>query len=168
MGIRQPGGDRLTGQARALWLVLALWLLPQAVAAACAPGAVDLRGDWGQVRFAVEVARTPAEQARGLMHRPQMPQMRGMLFVYPKPQSISFWMKNTLIPLDMIFADARGVITRIHENAIPGDLTPIPSGGPVLAVLEINGGLAQRLGIRPGDRMRHPVFPAEAAAWPCE
>lgn len=168
MGIREPGGNRLRGHFRALWLALALWLLPQAVAAACAPGAVDVRGDWGQVRFAVEVARTQAQQAQGLMHREHMPLMAGMLFVYPRPQRTSFWMKNTLIPLDMVFADTRGVITHIHENATPGDLTPIPSEGPVLAVLEVNGGLARRLGLRPGDQMRHPAFPAGDAVWPCE
>jgi len=150
--------------------LLALGLLATApAAAACRTDVLDLRGAWGEARFAVELAETPEEQARGLMHRDSLGAMAGMLFVFDPPREVSFWMKNTLIPLDMIFADARGVITRIHESAIPGDLTPIPGGRqPVLLVLELNAGTARRFGIGPGDRMRHPAIPQAEAAWPCE
>ncbi len=137
-------------------------------AAACRADTLDLRGAWGEARFAVELADTPEAQARGLMHRDSLDAMAGMLFVFEPPRPVSFWMKNTLIPLDMIFADSRGVVAGVHENAIPGDLTPISGPGPVLLVLELNGGTARRLGIGPGDWMRHPAIPQAGAAWPCE
>ena len=96
----------------------------------------------------------------------QMGQFEGMLFVYETPQRASFWMRNTLIPLDMLFAGADGTITRIHENAIPLDETPIPGGTEVQFVLEINGGLSARLGIEEGAVMQHPAIGADAAL-PC-
>ena len=136
--------------------------------AACAPGVVDIRGGFGQARFTVDVADTGAERALGLMFRESLPKSAGMLFVYDTPQRASFWMKNTLIPLDMIFADAAGRVTRVHSNAIPQDLTPIDGGEGVAAVLEINGGLAEKLGIGPGDELRHPALDARVAAWPCD
>lgn len=108
--------------------------------------------------FQVEVADSPAERSRGLMFRPRMEEGHGMLFDFGKEQRVSFWMKNTLIPLDMIFIDSAGEITHIHPNAVPRDLTGIPSNGPVQAVLEINGGLARLLEIQVGDTVRHPVF----------
>jgi uncharacterized membrane protein (UPF0127 family) len=135
--------------------------------AACRQDAVLLRGDWGSARFSVEIADDPAEQAQGLMHRAQMPSSAGMLFVYAKPQRTSFWMRNTLIPLDMLFLDERGVVAHIHHNAIPLDETPIPGGDNVLAVLEINGGLARRMGITEGSEMRHPAFAKFTPNWPC-
>jgi uncharacterized membrane protein (UPF0127 family) len=81
-----------------------------------------------------------------------------MLFINPVERMASFWMMNTLIPLDMVFVDRTGRIVHIHENAIPHDTTPIPSRYPVLGILEVNGGLTRRLGIRPGDRVVHDVF----------
>jgi uncharacterized membrane protein (UPF0127 family) len=90
-----------------------------------------------------------------------------MLFVYDPPQQVAFWMKNTLIPLDMIFVDQAGVVTRVHEGAIPGDLTPIEGGGDIFAVLEINAGLSARYGIQPGTHMRHEIFSQASAIWPC-
>lgn len=150
--------------------LLALGILAAVpAAAACRADTLDLRGDWGEARFAVELADTPESQARGLMHRDSLGAMAGMLFVFEPPRPVSFWMKNTLIPLDMIFADARGVVVHVHESAIPGDLTPISGGEqPVLLVLEVNGGTARRFGIGPGDRMRHPAIPQAGAAWRCE
>jgi uncharacterized protein len=100
-----------------------------------------------QHRFTVEVARTPAEQAQGLMNRTSLPANCGMLFPFPKPKYASFWMKNTFIPLDMIFIRADGSIDRIAENTIPESLEPVVSGGEVAAVLELAGGTAARLGI---------------------
>jgi uncharacterized protein len=98
-------------------------------------------------RFTVEVARTPEEQARGLMYRTALAPDRGMLFPYDPPRYASFWMRNTLIPLDMLFVRADGTIDRIAENTLPEDETPIASGGQVAAVLELAGGSAARLGI---------------------
>lgn len=148
---------------------LALFLLCVAgtASAECAEDRLDLRGDWGKARFTVEVADDAAERSRGLMFVEEMAQSEGMLFVYPEPERPFFWMKNTLIPLDMIFADADGVVTRIHENAIPGDLTGIDGGEGVQFVLEINGGLSRRLGIEEGSEIRHPSI-GQHAAWPCE
>jgi len=108
--------------------------------------------------FRVELALTPAQQAQGLMFRTSMADDAGMLFLNPVEREVSFWMMNTLIPLDMVFIDRTGTIVRIHENAVPHDTTPIPSGQPVLGILEVNGGLARRLGIDVGDRVVHEAF----------
>ena len=135
-------------------------------ASACREDVVDLRGDWGRARFRVEVADSPEEQARGLMFVEAMPRGEGMLFAYESARAVSFWMLNTLIPLDMLFISPQGVVTRVHENAVPGDETPIPGGDGVQFVLEINGGLADALGIESGDEARHPLI-GEDAAWPC-
>lgn len=138
-----------------------------AVDAACREDAVILRGDWGQARFSVEIADTAEERARGLMFRENLPQSSGMLFVYENPQPLSFWMKNTLIELDMIFLDSSGTVQTIHHRAQPGDLRPKAGSGDLIAVLEINGGLAEALGISNGSQMRHPAFQDGPAAWPC-
>lgn len=112
----------------------------------------------GSYRFTVELAVTPEQMARGLMFRTELAEDAGMLFVLDRERPMAFWMKNTLIPLDMLFIDRSGRIVRIHERAVPLSTTSIPSGQPVKAVLEINGGLSARLGIRPGDRVVHEVF----------
>lgn len=138
------------------------------VHAACAPDAVELRGPSGQQRFSVEVVETPGEQAQGLMFRETLATSAGMLFVFPKPKRAQFWMKNTLIPLDMIFADATGVVTRVHSDAVPQDTTGIDGGPGVSFVLEINGGLAKRMGIAGGTQMRHPAIQQSVASWPCD
>lgn len=108
--------------------------------------------------FRIEVAVTPLQQARGLMFRSYMPPNQGMLFVSPDMRQQSFWMKNTLIPLDMVFVDDRGVIVNIAENTVPHDLTSHRSDGPAKAVLELNGGTSARLGIGPGDVVHHAEF----------
>lgn len=107
-------------------------------------------------RFVVEVARTPAEQQRGLMFRNQLGRDRGMIFPFDPPREASFWMKDTLIPLDIIFIRADGTIGSIAAMTRPHSLAPVRSGEPVAAVLEIAGGRAAELGIRPGDRVRWP------------
>lgn len=132
----------------------------------CRDDLVNIEGEFGRVRFTIDVADDSEERARGLMFVEQMGQFEGMLFVYETPQRASFWMRNTLIPLDMLFAGADGTITRIHENAIPLDETPIPGGTEVQFVLEINGGLSARLGIEEGAVMQHPAIGADAAL-PC-
>ncbi|MFT6025192.1 MAG: uncharacterized membrane protein (UPF0127 family) [Ascidiaceihabitans sp.] len=137
-----------------------------ASAADCRDGAVMLRGDWGQARFNIELATDDRGRAVGLMNRQSMPRASGMLFVYENPQRLTFWMRNTLIPLDMLFVDSTGVVTHIHENAIPHDETPI-TGGVGIAVLEINGGMARAMGITVGSQLRHPAFDPQKAAWAC-
>lgn len=109
-------------------------------------------------RFEVEVADTPATRSQGLMHRQELAENAGMLFVFERPAEVGFWMRNTYIPLDMLFVDRHGEIVHIHHEARPHDETLIRSGTPVTHVLEINGGLAARLGIETGQRMQilHP------------
>ncbi|MFZ1469129.1 MAG: DUF192 domain-containing protein [Paracoccaceae bacterium] len=133
----------------------------------CSDTRADLRWAGGRESFSVEVADDTAERAKGLMLRESMNAAAGMLFVYDHPQRVGFWMRNTLIPLDMIFADSRGVVIRVHSGAIPLDETPIDGGGSVQFVLEINGGLAEKLGLRPGAELRHPAV-GSTAAWPCD
>jgi uncharacterized membrane protein (UPF0127 family) len=113
-------------------------------------------------RFTVEVARTPDEQARGLMFRERLGQQEGMLFPFAPPRPASFWMKNTLIPLDMIFVRPDGTIGRIAANTVPHSLESVAFGEPAAAVLEIAGGRSAQLGIREGDRVSWPGGPAGA------
>lgn len=158
------------GHRRLLFITLtALSLLWVGIAeAACRPDTVHLRGDWGEARFNVEVVDNQAERSRGLMGRREMPRSSGMLFVYHQTRPVTFWMKNTLIPLDIVFVNEAGVVNRVHHNAIPLDLTHIPSGGPTRYVLEINGGLARALGIKKGTQLRHPAISQPSTAWRCE
>ena len=109
-------------------------------------------------RFVVELAETPAQQARGLMFRADLAAGAGMLFAYGAERHISMWMKNTLVPLDMIFLSAAGEILRIERWTTPLSERPIHSGAPAAAVLEVPGGTADRLGLRPGDRVVHGIF----------
>lgn len=148
--------------------IAAAWLLATAALADdCRNDLVQIRGPWGQAQFSVEIADTPQARARGLMERQLLPRGAGMLFVYDSPQPAAFWMKNTLIALDMLFADESGRVTKVHHMAQPGDLSTIDGGRAVRAVLEIGGGLARRYGIEAGSDLRHPVFAGAPAAWPC-
>jgi uncharacterized protein len=115
----------------------------------------------GKHQFRVEVAKTPAEQQRGLMYRTDIPKDGGMIFTpYPAeggpPREASFWMKNTPTALDIIFIRADGTIATIAENTVPFSEAPVPSGEPVAAVLEILGGRAAELGISEGDKVTWP------------
>jgi uncharacterized protein len=112
----------------------------------------------GPHRFTVEVAATPAQMQQGLMFRRTMASDAGMLFDYKTPTAATMWMRNTLIPLDMLFVDAQGRIVNIRERAVPQSLDVIAAAGPVRAVIELNGGTAARLGIAPGDQVQHPIF----------
>jgi uncharacterized membrane protein (UPF0127 family) len=112
----------------------------------------------GRHKFAIEVATTPEQMEQGLMFRKSLAPDAGMIFDFKTPQPAMMWMKNTLIPLDMLFVDAQGRIVNIHERAVPGSLETIGSGAPVRAVIELNGGTAARLGIKPGDRVKDPIF----------
>lgn len=108
--------------------------------------------------FTVELATAPAQLQQGLMFRTKLAANAGMLFDFGEVRPISMWMKNTLIPLDMLFLGADGRILGIAERAVPGSLAVIASPGPVKGVLEVNGGTAGRLGLSPGDRLLHPLF----------
>lgn len=112
----------------------------------------------GGLSVNAELALTPETQARGLMHRSEMPDDAGMLFIFEKPYHISMWMKDTLLPLDMFFIDSNGKIVHIAENAIPRSLEHIRSPVPALAVLEMKGGTAAKHGIRPGMRISGAGF----------
>jgi len=108
--------------------------------------------------FKVEIADTDAERQKGLMFRKELPEGQGMLFDFKEDLNISMWMRNTFIPLDMLFINADGRIRRIAENTTPLSERTIPAGGPVRGVLEVIGGTAKKLGIQPGDRVAHPIF----------
>ena len=111
-----------------------------------------------EIKFEVELALNDAERSRGLMYREKLGPYDGMLFDFYQDAPVSFWMKNTLIPLDMVFIAGDGTIKHIHANAKPLSTDAIPSEFPVRAVLEINGGSARLLGIKPGDKVKHPIF----------
>lgn len=166
-------------RARILALVLVL-LVPFWAGAQDAPRpecredrAIFATGADAPLVFSVEIADTPETRARGLMFRRSLPEQGGMLFIYEHPQSVSFWMRNTLIPLDLIFIDETGAVRHIHPQARPLDETPIPgaaAGDPDparLMVLEIAGGEAARLGLGRDAVLAHPRLDQDKAAWPC-
>ncbi len=114
--------------------------------------------------FQIYLADTPSQRARGLMFVRQLPADWGMLFLYDRPRTISMYMKNTFIPLDMVFIDGQGVVVDVVANTEPGSLASITPTGPAVAVLEINGGLAAKLGIEPGSRVRYAAFEPSSQA----
>ena len=109
-------------------------------------------------RFRVEIADNDATRERGLMFRKSLGPDVGMLFDFKTSQNVSFWMKNTLIPLDMVFIDQRGVVVNVAAKATPMSEANIPSGAPVVGVLEIRGGRAAELGIQRGDQVHERIF----------
>jgi uncharacterized membrane protein (UPF0127 family) len=120
--------------------------------------ALAIESAGGTHKFTVEVATTPAQLEQGLMFRKSLAPDGGMIFDFKTPSMATMWMKNTLIPLDMLFVDTQGRIVNIQERAVPGSLDTIAAAAPVRAVVELNGGTAARLGIRPGDRVLFPIF----------
>ena len=132
---------------------------PAAAAPSTKLDTVEILTSRGRVKFTVELAVTRAEQERGLMFRKSLAPDRGMLFPYKPPRPAAFWMKNTLIPLDIIYIAPNGRVLSIARNAVPHDETPLPSGGVVGGVLEIAGGRAAQLGILPGDLVLNKIFP---------
>jgi len=112
----------------------------------------------GSHAFQLEIAASDAARERGLMDRRYMAANHGMLFEFDRDEPVAFCMKNTYIPLDMIFISPSGVVTHIAANAEPLSERVIPSGGPCIAVLELNGGTAASIGVRVGDKVRHPFF----------
>ncbi len=111
-----------------------------------------------QHRFTVELADSDERRAYGLMHRDAMPPDHGMIFDFKADQPVAMWMRNTRLPLDMLFIARDGKVVNIRERAVPFDETSIYSDGPVRSVLELNGGTVSRLGIKPGDVVRHGLF----------
>ncbi len=124
----------------------------------CDVETVVVRSQAGETAYTVRLADTPETRARGLMYVQNMPANEGMLFVYSEPQTARFWMKNTYIPLDMVFAGRDGTVRHIHEKAVPHDETVIDGGTDVLGVLELNAGEVEKLQLAPGDLLLHPAF----------
>jgi len=121
---------------------------------------LSIQSRTGDHQFIVEVVDTPETRARGLMYVQELADDAGMLFDFKEERPVSFWMRNTFIPLDMLFIEADGTILNIHVNARPHDTTSIPSAGPVQFVLEIPGGRSTELGIEAGDQVSHPRIKA--------
>ncbi len=119
---------------------------------------VTVATEQGTTMFTVEIADTEALRQRGLMFRQRLPEDRGMLFDYGQPQPVAMWMKNTYIPLDMVFIRADGTVAYVAENTVPHSLDPVGVREPVLGVLEVAAGTAKRIGLRAGDIVYHRIF----------
>jgi uncharacterized membrane protein (UPF0127 family) len=117
-----------------------------------------IEGANGRFEFQVELAVSPEQRRQGLMFRESLADDQGMLFDFGKPQAITMWMRNTYVPLDMLFIDADGEIAQIAANTQPLSDAVIASRAPARAVLELRGGVTEELGIQPGDRVVHPWF----------
>ena len=112
----------------------------------------------GRFRFTAEIADEAAERSTGLMFREQMPPTHGMLFDFKETRTIQMWMRNTPLPLDMVFLNINGIVVHVAERTTPFSDAIIDSGGPASHVLELNGGIARMIGIKPGDRLEHGSF----------
>jgi len=169
--VRDRVGDYVSSMAPRIFLLVGLALvLVTALAGGANPTAAQFplqtferdeltieTAEGARHRFEVELALSREQRAQGLMYRRSLAENAGMLFVYGKERPVSMWMKNTLIPLDILFIRRDGRIARIAGRAVPRSLQTISSGRPVAAVLELNGGTAARFGIQPGDRVQHPA-----------
>jgi uncharacterized membrane protein (UPF0127 family) len=146
----------IAARSRAVFVVLVLGLIGSAAAAGLEP--LQIVTGSGTHDFKVEIAADDASRERGLMNRRFMPADHGMLFEFQQNTPVSFWMKNTYIPLDMIFISPAGVVTNIVAEAEPLSERVIPSGPPCIAVLEVNGGVAASIGLKVGDIVQHGFF----------
>jgi uncharacterized membrane protein (UPF0127 family) len=150
---------RPTGFLRAGVVAVGILVTWHATAARAAElQTVEIAANGGVHVFSVELATTDEERAQGLMFRKELPEGRGMLFDFKTEQEVGFWMKNTYIPLDMIFIRGDGRILRIEENTEPLSQRSISSGEPIRAVLEVIGGTSRKLGIAPGDKVSAAIF----------
>jgi uncharacterized membrane protein (UPF0127 family) len=141
-----------------LWTALSLLAILFASALADGFEPLEIATSTGDHKFQVEIANNEASRERGLMDRRYMAADHGMLFEFEHDAPVSFWMKNTYIPLDMIFMSPSGVVTHIVAGAEPLSERVIPSGGPCVAVLELSGGMAAAIGLKVGDKVRHSFF----------
>jgi uncharacterized protein len=144
----------------AFWPVLSLILLLAILPNSAQSGSekLTISTQTGVFPFSVEVMRSEPEREKGLMFRRYLPADRGMLFDFKVEAPVMMWMKNTYLPLDMIFITRNGVVKTVVENAEPMSEQIIPSGGNVFAVLEVNAGTAAKIGVKAGDRVAHPIF----------
>jgi uncharacterized membrane protein (UPF0127 family) len=157
----ERGAARVRAIGVRLWAALSLIVIVVSAGGPALGGGLEpleIMTSTGRHAFQVEIAKDDASRERGLMDRRYMAADRGMLFEFDRDAPVSFWMKNTYIPLDMIFIAPSGVVTRIVANAEPLSERAIPSGGPCVAVLELNGGAAAAIGLKVGDKVRHPFF----------
>jgi uncharacterized membrane protein (UPF0127 family) len=129
-----------------------------AVSLPTVPLAVESGSGKIKARIVAELAATPGDRAKGLMFRTELADDHGMLFDFKETRSVSMWMKNTPLSLDMIFSDDKGVVVYIARNTVPYSEEIITPGVPVYAVLEVKAGTAYRLGVKPGDRLLNPIF----------
>ena len=150
----RPFGAALLRPARPVLAALAL-TAGLTLAACSDESRLTIHSADGDHVFTVEVVDTAETRAKGLMYVQELAADAGMLFDFQQERPVSFWMRNTFIPLDMLFIEADGTILNIHVNARPHDTTSIPSAGPVQFVLEIPGGRSTELGIEAGDQVEH-------------
>lgn len=148
----------------AAWLVC---MTTMSAAGQCRDSIIEVKSNTAHIKLNVEIADSAQKRAIGLMHRESMPLNSGMWFIYETPRTVAFWMRNTLIPLDMLFVDEHGEVQRIHKNARPLDETPIAGGNDIQFVLELNAGLSDRYGLGVGDFVRHPSIKQDPV-WPCQ
>jgi uncharacterized membrane protein (UPF0127 family) len=153
---RHPTRPMPNAKRRLARAMCALFLFSGLSACSANENELTLTSDTGAHHFQIEIADDDSERAKGLMYRTELGPDAGMLFDFYEERPVSFWMRNTLIPLDMIFVKANGRIVNIHVNAKPHDPTPIPSAAPVRFVFEIAGGRAAQIGLKAGDMMTHP------------
>jgi len=154
-----PKGFKIVAALLVLAAFVPVWALAVSEMPTPAENIVTIHGEGGALfRFDVELAVTPQQMAKGLMEREELKEGTGMLFLFKDYKPRNFWMKNTLIPLDILFIRADGIIGHIHPMAKPLDTSQIRSFGPARAVLEINGGEAERLGIKVGQIVQNPAF----------
>ena len=162
VGLHQFAGSRsfnvFAFWSVALFVAGALWTFAGEAARAASIQPLEIVTKSGVHVFSVEMATTEEEKTTGLMYRKELAEGKGMLFDFTPEQEVSMWMKNTYIPLDMIFIRADGRILRIAENTEPMSTKIIPSRGLAKGVLEVIAGTAQKYGIAPGDRVAHPLF----------
>jgi uncharacterized membrane protein (UPF0127 family) len=148
--------SRLPRAARSFAAILSLVIGLLPLAACSADNRLVVHTGSGDYGFTVEVVDTPEKRSEGLMFRQSLADDAGMLFDFKESRPVSFWMRNTFIPLDMVFIRADGTVANVHVNAIPHDPTGILSDGPVMFVLEIRGGRSVEIGLKAGDRVDHP------------
>lgn len=147
----------IDGRRVAVLFALVTWVT--GAGAQAGPEKLSIMTASGPHPFTVEVMRTEPEREKGLMFRRSMPADHGMLFDFKKVERVMMWMRNTYIPLDMVFIGPDGRVVSTAENAEPESERIIPSGGPVLGVLEVNAGTVARLSVKPGDRVENAMFP---------